>query len=141
MLDTEQEHELVHTASKMPEGDRVDFDENRRAARAEQQRVRAETERVRQARILEERQRKEDEEAKRRADEEAKKKKVLSNIGAHFGGYLAQVEQRGRGTRQTGREIKRKTLAERRKPLDIEDLKEDGLSKKGTGSKVGGLRK
>ncbi|XP_058245996.1 troponin T, slow skeletal muscle-like isoform X3 [Hemibagrus wyckioides] len=133
--------------------------ENRRAARAEQQRVRAEKDRVRQMKIAEERQRKEEEEAKRRADEEAKKKKVLSNMGAHFGGFLAKVsylnsvrflylslylslyfctnpgsvcftrqaEQRRRGKRQTGREIKRKTLAERRKPLAIDDLREDGL--------------
>ncbi|XP_053494327.1 troponin T, slow skeletal muscle-like [Ictalurus furcatus] len=155
-----------HIAPKIPEGQRVDFDdihrkrmekdllelqtlievhfvqrkreeeelimlkeriENRRAARAEQQRVRAENERVRQARIAEERQRKEDEEAKRRADDEAKKKKVLSNMGAHFGGFLAKVEQRGRGKRQTAREIKRKTLAERRKPFAIDHLREDGL--------------
>lgn len=39
----------------------------------------------------EERQRKEDEEAKKRADDEAKKKKVLSNMGANFGGFLAKV--------------------------------------------------
>ncbi|XP_060776324.1 troponin T, slow skeletal muscle-like [Neoarius graeffei] len=159
-----------HIAPKIPEGERVDFDdihrkrmekdlvelqtliavhfvqrkreeeelialkeriENRRAARAEQQRVRAEKERVRQMRIAEERQRKEDEEAKKRADDEAKKKKVLSNMGAHFGGFLAKVssqaELKRRGKRQTGREIKRKTLAERRKPLAIDDLREDGL--------------
>ncbi|KAG7459871.1 hypothetical protein MATL_G00214940 [Megalops atlanticus] len=100
--------------------------ERRRSERAEQQRVRAEKERDRQTRIAEERQRKEDEEAKKRADDEAKKKKVLSNMGAHFGGFLAKAEQR-RGKRQTGREIKRKTLAERRKPLGIDSLREDGL--------------
>ncbi|MED6238791.1 Troponin T, slow skeletal muscle [Ataeniobius toweri] len=127
--------------------------ERRRAERAEQQRVRAEKERDRQTRIAvnnyeithiiysktvlskkqhrritfqEERQRKEDEEAKKRADDEAKKKKVLSNMGAHFGGFLAKEEQR-RGKRQTAREIKKKTLAERRRPLGIESLKEDGL--------------
>uniref|UniRef100_A0A3Q3GQC8 Troponin T, slow skeletal muscle n=1 Tax=Labrus bergylta TaxID=56723 RepID=A0A3Q3GQC8_9LABR len=152
-------------APKIPEGERVDFDdihrkrmekdllelqtlidvhfeqrkkeeeeliglkdriESRRAERAEQQRVRAEKERCRQTRIAEERQRKEDEEAKKRADDEAKKKKVLSNMGAHFGGFLAKVEQR-RGKKQTAREIKKKTLAERRKPLAIENLREDGL--------------
>ncbi|XP_051273490.1 troponin T, slow skeletal muscle-like isoform X3 [Dicentrarchus labrax] len=152
-------------APKIPEGERVDFDdihrkrmekdllelqtlidvhfeqrkkeeeeliglkdriESRRAERAEQQRVRAEKERDRQTRIAEERQRKEDEEAKKRADDEAKKKKVLSNMGAHFGGFLAKVEQR-RGKRQTAREIKKKTLAERHKPLAIENLREDGL--------------
>ncbi|KAI4899587.1 hypothetical protein NFI96_016500, partial [Prochilodus magdalenae] len=100
--------------------------ERRRSERAEQQRVRAEKERDRQTRIVEERQRKEDEEAKKRADDEAKKKKVLSNMGANFGGFLAKAEQR-RGKRLTGREIKRKTLTERRSPLGIENLREDGL--------------
>ncbi|CAL8303863.1 unnamed protein product [Lota lota] len=100
--------------------------ENRRAERAEQQRVRAEKERHRQARIAEERQRKEEEEAKKRAEDEAKKKKVLSNMGAHFGGFLAKVEQK-RGKKQTGREVKKKTLAERRRPLVIDNLKEDAL--------------
>ncbi|KAF4116091.1 hypothetical protein G5714_003580 [Onychostoma macrolepis] len=150
---------------KIPEGDRVDFDdihrkrmekdflelqtlidvhfeqrkkeeeeliglkeriERRRAERAEQQRVRAEKERDRQTRIAEERQRKEDEEAKKRAEDEAKKKKVLSNMGANFGGFLAKAEQK-RGKRLTGREIKRKTLSERRSPLGIENMREDGL--------------
>ncbi|KAK7174796.1 hypothetical protein R3I93_001867 [Phoxinus phoxinus] len=153
---------------KIPEGDRVDFDdihrkrmekdflelqtlidvhfeqrkkeeeeliglkeriERRRAERAEQQRVRAEKERDRQTRIAEERQRKEDEEAKKRAEDEAKKKKVLSNMGANFGGFLAKAEQK-RGKRLTGREIKRKTLSERRSPLAIENMREDGLRKR-----------
>ncbi|KAM9457104.1 troponin T, slow skeletal muscle isoform 2-T2 [Clarias gariepinus] len=100
--------------------------ERRRFERAEQQRVRAEKERDRQTRIAEERQRKEDEEAKKRADDEAKKKKVLSNMGANFGGFLAKAEQR-RGKRLTGREIKRKTLSERRATLGIDNLREDGL--------------
>ncbi|KAJ8364296.1 hypothetical protein SKAU_G00131270 [Synaphobranchus kaupii] len=152
-------------APKIPEGERVDFDdihrkrmekdllelqtlidvhfdqrkkeeeeltglkdriENRRADRSEQQRVRAEKDRDRQTRIVEERQRKEEEEAKKRADDEAKKKKVLSNMGAHFGGFLAKAELK-RGKTQTGREIKKKTLVERRKPLGIENLREDGL--------------
>uniref|UniRef100_A0A8C6NVI1 Troponin T, slow skeletal muscle n=1 Tax=Nothobranchius furzeri TaxID=105023 RepID=A0A8C6NVI1_NOTFU len=103
--------------------------ERRRAERAEQQRVRAEKERDRQTRIAEERQRKEEEEAKKRAEDEAKKKKVLSNMGAHFGGFLAKAEQR-RGKRQTAREIKKKTLGERRKPLGIENLREDSLREK-----------
>uniref|UniRef100_A0A3P9HUQ3 Troponin T, slow skeletal muscle n=1 Tax=Oryzias latipes TaxID=8090 RepID=A0A3P9HUQ3_ORYLA len=159
-------------APKIPEGERVDFDdihrkrmekdllelqtlidvhfeqrkreeeeliglkeriERRRAERAEQQRVRAEKERDRQTRLAAERQRKEDEEAKKRAEDEAKKKKVLSNMGAHFGGFLAKVEQR-RGKRQTGREIKKMTLAERRKPLAVENLREDGLRSCGNGS-------
>ncbi|XP_061666449.1 troponin T, slow skeletal muscle-like isoform X1 [Syngnathoides biaculeatus] len=103
--------------------------ESRRAERAEQQRVRAEKERDRQTRIAEERQRKEEEEAKKRAEDEAKKKKVLSNMGAHFGGFLAKVEQR-RGKKQTAREIKKKTLSERKQPLAIDDLREDALRKR-----------
>ncbi|CAL8285073.1 unnamed protein product [Merluccius merluccius] len=166
MSDGEDEPPVSQLAApKIPEGDRVDFDdihrkrmekdllelhtlidvhfhqrrreeeeiialkdriESRRAERAEQQRVRAEKERHRQARIAEERQRKEEEESKKRAEDEAKKKKVLSNMGAHFGGFLAKVEQK-RGKKQTGREVKKKTLAERRRPLVLDNLKEDSL--------------
>uniref|UniRef100_A0A3P8TR50 Troponin T, slow skeletal muscle n=1 Tax=Amphiprion percula TaxID=161767 RepID=A0A3P8TR50_AMPPE len=67
--------------------------ERRRSERAEIQRVRAEKEKDRQNRIAEERHRKEEEEAKRKADDEAKKKKVLSGMGANFGGFLAKVRQ------------------------------------------------
>ncbi|XP_012673417.2 troponin T, slow skeletal muscle [Clupea harengus] len=153
---------------KIPEGDRVDFDdihrkrmekdllelqtlidvhfeqrkkeeeeliglkdriERRRCERAELQRVRAEKERDRQTRIAEERQRKEDDEARKKADDDAKKKKVLSNMGANFGGFLAKAEQR-RGKRLTGREIKRKTLCERRKPLVTDNMREDALKQR-----------
>ncbi|XP_072348415.1 troponin T, slow skeletal muscle isoform X2 [Scyliorhinus torazame] len=105
--------------------------EHRRAERAEQQRYRAEKERDRQTRLLEERTRKEDEEAKKRAVDDAKKKKVLSNMGAHYGGYLVKAELR-RGKRQTGREMKKKILAERRKPLNIEHLNDDRMREKAT---------
>ncbi|OCT70766.1 hypothetical protein XELAEV_18037689mg [Xenopus laevis] len=153
---------------KMPEGERVDFDdihrkrmekdflelqtlidvhfeqrkkeeeeliglkdriERRRAERSEQQRFRTEKERERQARMAEEKMRKEEEEAKKRADDDAKKKKVLSNMGAHFGGYLVKAEQK-RGKKQTGRETKRKVLAERHKPLSTEYMNESQLREK-----------
>nr|XP_046271542.1 troponin T, slow skeletal muscle isoform X2 [Scatophagus argus] len=153
---------------KIPEGDRVDFDdihrkrmekdllelhtlidvhfeqrkkdeeelislkeriERRRSERAEIQRIRAEKEKDRQNRIAEERHRKENEEAKKKADEDAKKKKVLSGMGANFGGFLAKAETK-RGKRLTGREIKKKTLAERREPLGIENLREDALKQR-----------
>jgi len=39
----------------------------------------------------EDRHRKEEEEAKKKAEDDAKKKKVLSNMGANFGGFLAKV--------------------------------------------------
>ncbi|XP_029440697.1 troponin T, slow skeletal muscle isoform X3 [Rhinatrema bivittatum] len=100
--------------------------ERRRAERSEQQRSRTEKERERQAKLAEEKMRKEEEEAKKRAEDDAKKKKVLSNMGAHFGGYLVKAEQK-RGKRQTGREMKRKILAERRKEINIESLGEESL--------------
>ncbi|XP_077591486.1 troponin T, slow skeletal muscle [Stigmatopora nigra] len=150
---------------KIPEGDRVDFDdihrkrmekdmlelhtlidvhfeqrkkdeeeliglkdriERRRSERAEIQRVRTEKEKDRQNRIAEERQRKEEEEAKKKADDDAKKKKVLSGMGANFGGFLAKAESR-KGKRMTGKEVKKKTLADRRQPLGIECMREDSL--------------
>ncbi|KAJ3608004.1 hypothetical protein NHX12_025055 [Muraenolepis orangiensis] len=123
-------------APKIPEGDRVDFDDihrkrmekdllelhtlievhfhQRRTEEAEIialkdriQRVRAEKERHRQARVA--------------------KKMVLSNMGAHFGGFLAKLEQGKWGKKQTGREVKKKTLGDRRRPLVTEDLQEDAL--------------
>ncbi|XP_041425428.1 troponin T, slow skeletal muscle isoform X4 [Xenopus laevis] len=103
--------------------------ERRRAERAEQQRFRTEKERERQTRMAEDKIRKEEEEAKKRADDDAKKKKVLSNMGAHFGGYLAKAEQK-RGKKQTGRETKRKVLADRRKPLSTEYMNESQLREK-----------
>ncbi|XP_053707411.1 troponin T, slow skeletal muscle isoform X1 [Synchiropus splendidus] len=103
--------------------------ERRRSERAEIQRVRAEKEKDRQNRIAEERHRKEEEEAKRKADDEAKKKKVLSGMGANFGGFLAKAETR-KGKRLTGREIKKKTLAERRQPLGIDNMREDSLKQR-----------
>nr|XP_029131300.1 troponin T, slow skeletal muscle-like [Labrus bergylta] len=153
---------------KIPEGDRVDFDdihrkrmekdtlelhtlidvhfeqrkkdeeeliglkeriERRRYERAEIQRVRAEKEKDRQNRIAEERHRKEEEEAKKKADDDAKKKKVLSGMGANFGGFLTKAEMR-KGKRLTGREIKKKTLAERREPLTIDNMREDALKQR-----------
>ncbi|XP_069566282.1 troponin T, slow skeletal muscle isoform X2 [Brachyistius frenatus] len=153
---------------KIPEGDRVDFDdihrkrmekdllelhtlidvhfeqrkkdeeeliglkeriEHRRSERAEIQRVRAEKEKDRQNRITEERHRKEEEEAKKKADDDAKKKKVLSGMGANFGGFLAKAESR-KGKRLTGREIKKRTLVDRREPLAIDNMREDALKQR-----------
>ncbi|XP_069919793.1 troponin T, slow skeletal muscle isoform X21 [Oryctolagus cuniculus] len=102
--------------------------ERRRAERAEQQRFRTEKERERQAKLAE-KMRKEEEEAKKRAEDDAKKKKVLSNMGAHFGGYLVKAEQK-RGKRQTGRETKLRILSERKKPLNIDHMGEEQLREK-----------
>ncbi|XP_048409140.2 troponin T, cardiac muscle isoform X2 [Stegostoma tigrinum] len=105
--------------------------ENRRAERAEQQRIRAEKEKERQSKIAEERARKEEEESRKRAEEDAKKKKTMSNMSLHFGGYMQKTEIRRGGKRQTEREKKKMILAERRKSLDIDDLNEDELKEKG----------
>ncbi|KAF4801627.1 Troponin T, fast skeletal muscle isoforms [Turdus rufiventris] len=164
MSDTEE----VLTAPKIPEGEKVDFDdiqkkrqnkdlielqalidshfearrkeeeelvalkeriEKRRAERAEQQRIRAEKEKERQARLAEEKARREEEDAKRKAEDDLKKKKALSSMGANYSSYLAKADQK-RGKKQTARETKKKVLAERRKPLNIDHLNEDKLRDK-----------
>ncbi|XP_039185307.1 troponin T, cardiac muscle isoform X3 [Crotalus tigris] len=102
--------------------------EQRRAERAEQQRIRSEREKERQARLAEERARKEEEEARKRAEEDERKKKAFSNM-LHFGGYLQKTEKKS-GKKQTEREKKKKILAERRKPLNIDHLNEDKLREK-----------
>ncbi|XP_078286617.1 LOW QUALITY PROTEIN: troponin T, slow skeletal muscle-like, partial [Rhinoraja longicauda] len=70
-----EEEELIYLKDRI---------EHRRSERSEQQRVRAEKERDRQTRLMDEKNRKEEEEAKKRADDDAKKRKVLSNMGAHY---------------------------------------------------------
>ncbi|XP_044303964.1 troponin T, cardiac muscle isoform X5 [Varanus komodoensis] len=102
--------------------------EQRRAERAEQQRIRSEREKERQARLAEEKARKEEEEARKRAEEDARKKKAFSNM-LHFGGYLQKTEKKS-GKKQTEREKKKKILSERRKPLNIDHLNEDKLREK-----------
>ncbi|XP_048663838.1 troponin T, fast skeletal muscle isoform X1 [Marmota marmota marmota] len=103
--------------------------EKRRAERAEQQRIRAEKERERQNRLAEEKARREEEDAKRRAEDDLKKKKALSSMGANYSSYLAKADQK-RGKKQTAREMKKKILAERRKPLNIDHLGDDKLRDK-----------
>ncbi|XP_029428072.1 troponin T, cardiac muscle isoform X3 [Rhinatrema bivittatum] len=103
--------------------------EARRSERAEQLRIRTEREKERQARVAEERARKEEEEDRKRAEEDAKKKKAISNMSLHFGGYLQKTERKS-GKKQTEREKKKKILAERRKPLNIDHLNEDKLRDK-----------
>ncbi|KAG7473780.1 hypothetical protein MATL_G00099530 [Megalops atlanticus] len=167
-VEGEEKPKFKPSAPKIPEGDRVDFDdiqkkrqnkdlmelqslidahfeqrkkeeediialkeriEKRRAERAEQQRVRAEKDKERQAKREEERLRREEAEAKKRAEEEAKKKSALSSMGANYSSYLQKADQK-RGKKQTEREKKKKILAERRKPLNIDHLNEDKLRDK-----------
>uniref|UniRef100_W5M2E7 Troponin T type 3b (skeletal, fast) n=1 Tax=Lepisosteus oculatus TaxID=7918 RepID=W5M2E7_LEPOC len=164
----EEKPKFKPTAPKIPEGEKVDFDdiqkkrqnkdlmelqglidahfehrkkeeeelialkeriEKRRTERAEQQRERAEKDKERQARREEERLRKEEEDQKKRAEEDAKKKKALTNMGSQYSSYLAKADQK-RGKKQTEREKKKKILADRRKPLNIDHLSEDKLREK-----------
>ncbi|XP_039513842.1 troponin T2d, cardiac [Pimephales promelas] len=104
--------------------------EKRRAERAEQQRVRAEKEKERQARLAEERERKEQEEQRKKHDEDAKKKKALTNMTQQYGGVQQRGEGRKGAKKQTEREKKKKILADRRKPLNIDHLSDDKLRDK-----------
>ncbi|XP_067347245.1 troponin T, fast skeletal muscle isoforms-like isoform X1 [Channa argus] len=102
--------------------------EKRRAERHEQQRIRAEKDKERQARREAERQRKEEADAMRKAEDEAKKKITLTNMGSGYSS-LQKIEHK-RGKKQTEREKKKKILAERCKPLNVEDLSDDNLREK-----------
>nr|XP_033470680.1 troponin T2e, cardiac isoform X2 [Epinephelus lanceolatus] len=104
--------------------------EKRRAERDEQQRIRAEQERLRQARVAEEKERKELEEARKKQDEDAKKKKALTNMTQQYGGVQQRQDGKKGAKKQTEREKKKKILAERRKPLNIDHLSEDKVKEK-----------
>ncbi|XP_063044736.1 troponin T type 3b (skeletal, fast) isoform X6 [Engraulis encrasicolus] len=103
--------------------------EKRRAERSEQQRVRAEKDKERQARREEERLRRQELDDKKKADEDAKKKSALSSMGSNYSSHLQKADQK-RGKKQTEREKKKKILADRRKPLNIDHLAEDKLKEK-----------
>jgi len=104
--------------------------ENRRAERAEQQRIRTEREKERQARLAEEKERKEQEEQRKKHDADASKKKALTNMTHQHGGLQQKSEGRKGAKKQTEREKKKKILADRRKPLNIDHLNEDKLMEK-----------
>ncbi|XP_027024227.1 troponin T type 3b (skeletal, fast) isoform X1 [Tachysurus fulvidraco] len=164
----EEKPKFRPSAPKIPEGDKVDFDdiqkkrqnkdlielqalidahfecrkkeeeelialkdriEKRRAERAEQQRFRTEKDKERQARREEERLRKEEADVKKKAEEDAKKKSVLTSMGSNYSSYLQKADQK-KGKKQTEREKKKKILADRRKPLNIDHLNEDKLRDK-----------
>uniref|UniRef100_A0A8C5D334 Uncharacterized protein n=1 Tax=Gouania willdenowi TaxID=441366 RepID=A0A8C5D334_GOUWI len=97
--------------------------EKRRAERNEQQRIRAEQDKERQARREV---RSKELDAQRKADDEAKKKNALSSMGSGFSSHLQRIDQK-RGKKQTEREKKKKVLAERCKPLDIDNFSDDKL--------------
>merc|ERR1712243_491765 len=62
------------------------------------------------------------EEEQKRKEEEDKKKQAIANMSLHYGGYLRRAEKNKPNKRQTEREKKKKILAERRKPLNIDHL-------------------
>ncbi|KAF7653471.1 hypothetical protein LDENG_00082380 [Lucifuga dentata] len=103
--------------------------EKRRAERAEQQRIRSEKDKERQARREAERQRKEDADAQRKAEDDAKKKIALTSMGSGYSSHLQKIDQK-RGKKQTEREKKKKALAERCKPLNIDGFNDDSLRNK-----------
>merc|ERR1712141_758078 len=87
-------------------------------------------EKERVQREKEERKAKEEEEERKKIEEEEKKKQAIANMSMHYGGYLARGDRNKNNKRQTEREKKRKLLAERRKPLNIDHLNNDKLKDK-----------
>merc|ERR1711879_1011247 len=117
--------------------------EKRKQERAEQMRIRKEKEKERLAQEKEERRQKEEEEERKKKEEEERKKAAIANMSMHYGGYLARNDRNKGNRRQTDREKKRKILAERRKPLNINQLRQrvnEYMGKFGKGGK-GGAKK
>jgi hypothetical protein len=100
--------------------------EKRKEERAEQLRVRMEREKERQAREKEERARREAEEEAKAKEIEDQKKRAMANL--NMSGMTR--ERKRAGGKQTVREIKKKALADRRKPLNIDHLTTDKLKEK-----------
>merc|ERR1712165_59118 len=88
--------------------------EERKAYRADQQKIRLQ---------------REAEEQRKKEAEETKKKAAIANMSAHYGGYLNR-QRAGNNRKQTEREKKREALAKRRKPLNIDHLNQDRLINK-----------
>jgi len=101
--------------------------DKRKQMREEQLRLRAERERERQEFERLEKERKAEEEAARKAEEELKKKEAMAALSTSFGGYKSQAKSR---TNKADREKKKKELAERRKPLNIDHLPGDKIQEK-----------
>ena len=54
----------------------------------------------------------------------------MANMSIHFGGYADRADRQRRGKRGTARDAKKKYLAERRKPLNIDHLNKEKLIEK-----------
>ncbi|XP_010900514.1 troponin T, cardiac muscle-like isoform X1 [Esox lucius] len=115
------EEELINLVNRI---------EKRRTERAEQQRIRAELEKERQARLAEEKEKREQDEQRRKQDDDLKKKKALTNMTHTYGGIQQKHEGKKGAKKQTEREKKKKILADRKKPLVIDHLNEDKLKEK-----------
>jgi len=98
---------------------RRDVREKQKAERAQREKDRLERERI-------EKERKEEEMERKLAEEAEKKKKAMAALNANFGGQRTE-RKKGRGT---DRDKKKKVLAERRKPLNIDHLEIDKLKAK-----------
>merc|ERR1711941_52995 len=107
--------------------------EKRRAERTEQLRIRQEREKERAIKEKEERKAKEEAEERMKEEDEARRKAAMQNMNTSNQGYLGRERQRGGNRKQTEREKKRKVLAERRKPLNIDHLAKDKLLDKAKG--------
>nr|XP_039271714.1 troponin T, cardiac muscle-like [Styela clava] len=103
--------------------------EKRKAEREEQMKIRMEIEKERQTREKEERKKREEEEDQKRQEDEVRKKAAIG-MSLHYGGYLARAEKNKPNKRQTEREKKKKFLADRRKPLNIDHLSTEKTQEK-----------
>lgn len=98
----------------------------RKEERAEQMRVRQEREKKRMQMEKEERQRREEEETRKKIEDEEKKKAAIAAMNTGHGGKRRERK----GGKVTVREQKKKILAERRKPLNIDHLQGSKLQEK-----------
>uniref|UniRef100_G3NJL9 Troponin T2d, cardiac n=1 Tax=Gasterosteus aculeatus aculeatus TaxID=481459 RepID=G3NJL9_GASAC len=144
------------TAPKIPDGDKVDFDDIHRKRQEKDlselqslieahfiQRKKEEedlislvnriekrrAERAEQQRVRTEREKERQEEHRKKQGDDAKKKKALSNMTQQYGAGHKSDNRKG-AKKQTEREKKKKILSDRRKPLTVDHLNEDKLKEK-----------
>jgi len=103
--------------------------EKRKKMRQEQLVIRRQREKERRERAKIERLEKEREVKAKLEEEETKRKEQLASMSMHFGGYAERADRR-KGRRNTARDAKRRALAERRKPLNIDHLNKEKLIEK-----------
>ncbi|KAK2867463.1 hypothetical protein Q8A67_025580 [Cirrhinus molitorella] len=139
----EEKPKFKPSAPKIPDGEKVDFDDIQKKRQNKdtfelqglidahfEQRKKEEQELIALKERMEERRRKEEEDAKKKAEEDAKKKSALSGMGSNYSSHLQKADAKKGGKKQTEREKKKKILAERRKPLNVDHLSEDKLRDK-----------